>query len=65
MSNESERYRIKLQAYGIVFDESVYEKANTEIQLPSTVDALREKLLDFKHIVPPKSLASLSRTIIH
>lgn len=64
MPNKSERYRIKLEAYGIVFDESVYEKGNTEIKLPSDVDALRKKLLDFEHVVPPGSIASVSLTII-
>ena len=62
MVNESEKYRIRLRNYGIVFNESVYQE-NTEIQLPSDVDALRKKLLDFEHIVPPKSIVGLSLTV--
>ena len=62
MPNKSERYRTKLKEYGIVFDELVHNEADAEVQLPPDVDALRKKLLDFEHIVPPTSIASLSRT---
>ncbi|MCJ1436193.1 golgin A6 -like 2, partial [Xylographa pallens] len=50
MANEGQRFRNSLKNYGITFDEHVYD--DHKPHLPSHVEAVREQLLDLKHILP-------------
>ncbi|MCJ1379175.1 Golga6l1p [Xylographa soralifera] len=50
MVNDGDRFRDRLENYGVTFDEHVYDEH--KLRLPSHVEAVRKQLLDFKRILP-------------
>ena len=57
MTNDSDRFRENLKSYGVTFDEDVYNVSDEhKLRLPSHVEAVREQLLDFTHILPWKAV---------